>query len=224
MGLFKRFSDIISANINDLVDRMEDPEKGLRQAIREMEDSIQTATSETAKVLANQKRLEKELSRNEAEADACNLRAEECVDAGDDDGARDALTKAAEYEKLNASVKEQLTAATGASDVLKEQLAGMTSKLEEAKRSLATLSARKKAADIRRQAIEATNNAGDVVLEQAAFDKFDRLREKVEMAEAEAEAMAELTGAGTATASAERETNADIESKLAALKAKRSGS
>jgi phage shock protein A len=189
MSLFTRVNDIITANINDLVDRFEDPEKGLKQAIREMEEAIQTATSETAKVLASQKRIEKELSRNELEIASSNARAEQCVDASDDDGAREALKHASAAEKCVGAMREQLSAASAASDTLKEQLQGMRSKLDEAKRNLATLVARKKAADVRRQAIEATSQATDVALENSAFEKFDRLREKVEIAEAEAEAM-----------------------------------
>ena len=77
----------------------------------------------------------------------------------------------------------------------------------------------KKAADVRRQAIEATSQATDVALENSAFEKFDRLREKVEIAEAEAEAMAELVGQPVSSSTS---SDADIESRLADLKARRS--
>ncbi len=220
MGLFKRFNDVIAANINDIVDRMEDPEKGLKQAIREMEESVQSATSETAKVIANQKRLEKELARNEADVTFWSSRAQEFVDSSDDDGARDALTKATDAGCLAGAAREQLDAATGASKILREQLTGMQAKLEEARRSLATLSARKKAADIRKQAIDATRHASDVVVEKSAFDKFDRLREKVETAEAEAEALAELTGHMSRKSSGQSG-ESEVEKQLAALKASR---
>lgn len=213
MSLFKRFSDIISANINDLVDRMEDPEKGLKQAIREMEQSIRDATMETSRVLANQKRLEKELERNRSDAQMWDTRAVEFVDGGDDAGARDALMKSANANTVIDSIESQLVAATAASNLLKEQLlAAMRDKHDEAKRSLATLSARKKAADIRKQAIEVTSEAGNVVHENLAFEKFDRLREKVETAEAEAEALAELTAMPVSSAPAP---SAAIEAKLA---------
>jgi phage shock protein A len=162
MGLFKRFNDIVSANLNDLIDRFEDPEKGLKQAIREMEESIQTATAETTKVLANQKRLEKEVARNASDVQKWHALAEQSVDASDDDAARNALGKVAEYGTLLESLNQQLSSATGASDVLKEQLSGMRAKMEEAKRSLATLSARQKAADIRKQAISSTNRMGSL--------------------------------------------------------------
>ena len=222
MSVFKRVNDIITANINDLVDRFEDPEKGLRQAIREMEEAIQSATSETAQILANQKRVEKELARNETEVVSWSEQAEKCVDSGDDDGARDALKKASDAEKQVSSLREQLSSATASCDTLREQLDGMCSKLDEAKRNLATLSARKKAADVRKRAVEATSQAKDLAFEGSAFQKFDRLRDKVEMAEAEAEAMAELVGQSVSSSTSSAPTDADIESRLADLKARRS--
>lgn len=219
MGLFRRFNDIITANLNDLVDRFEDPEKGLKQAVCEMEESIQTATMETAKVLANQKRLEKEISRAESENQKWTRQAEHCVELADDNGARHSLVKAAETAKLLDSLSQQIGVATDASNVLKEQLTGMRAKVEEAKRGLATLSARSKAAEIRKSALASTTKAGNTVSHAAAFDKFERLREKVETAEAEAEALAEITGQNHSPIST---LQPDIESQLAALKARQS--
>ena len=60
MRLFKRIGDIISANLNDLTDHFEDPEAMLRQAIREMETSINEVTEQTAKAMANEKTLTRE--------------------------------------------------------------------------------------------------------------------------------------------------------------------
>ena len=219
MGLFKRFNDIITANLNDLVDRFEDPEKGLKQAVREMEEAIQMATTETSKVLAHQKRLEKEVFRIDLDRQKWNAQAEGFVDKSDDNGARQSLVKAAEATRLLDSMNEQLVAATNASNVLREQLTGMQSKMEEARRELATLSARNKAAEIRKNAIASTNRAGNTVLKSAAFDKFERLREKVEVAEAEAEALAEITGQIDSSISTRP---SEIELQLAALKSRRS--
>ena len=80
MGLFKRISDIISANLGEMAEEWEDPEVMLKQAVREMEQSIQTATQETARTLANEKKLVKELANNESEAKQWKARAEKAVD------------------------------------------------------------------------------------------------------------------------------------------------
>jgi phage shock protein A len=194
MGLFKRISDIISANLNEMTEGFEDPERMLKQAIREMEQSIADATQETAKVLANEKLLAKELANNERQADDWGHKAEQAVGSGDDNLARKALGRKQEHQKLVTALQDQLNAAQDASRTLKHQLEGMQAKLAEAKRNLATLSARQRAADFKKKmhtsevAVETGGATDD------AFAKFERMREKVERAEAEAEALAELRG------------------------------
>ena len=224
MGLFKRISDIISANLNEMTEGFEDPEKMLKQAIREMEQSIADATHETAKVLANEKLISKELANNERQADDWQKKAEQAVAAGDDNLARKALSRKQEHQKLVTALQDQVTAAQDASRTLKHQLEGMQAKLSEAKRNLATLSARQRAADFKKKM-----HTNEVAIETGAatddaFAKFDRMREKVERAEAEAEALSELRGmkssasddSGSLPSAAEDE----IDAELAALKKK----
>jgi phage shock protein A len=176
MGLFKRISDIISANLNEMTDGLEDPEKMLKQAVREMEQSITDATQETAKVLANEKLLVKELTHNRQQALDWQAKAEKAVDAGDDNLARKALSRKQEHQKLVIALEDQLKLAQETTQALKHQLDGMRAKLAEAKRSLATLSARKKAADFQKKMHtsamdhEAANNGDD------AFAKFERMK------------------------------------------------
>jgi phage shock protein A len=195
MRLFKRIGDIISANLNDITEQYEDPEKMLKQAIREMEASIEEATAETAKAMASQKLMAKELTGNESQARQWQDRAAQAVEAGDDALARKALGRKQEHDKLAAALHDQVVASDEASQTLRRQLEGMKAKLAEAKRSLATLSARKKAADFRKK-MELSTPEGGCTVDDNAFAKFDRLREKVEQAEAEADALAELRRSG----------------------------
>jgi phage shock protein A len=196
MGVFKRISDVISANLNDLTEGFEDPETMLKQAVREMEDTIAAVTDQTAKAMANDKTLLRELERNRVQQQQWQDRAEKAVESGDDDIARKALTRKNEHEKLVAALEDQLQAAKEASDSLRRQLAAMKAKLAEGKRNLATLSARKRAADFRKK-IEIQAAGIAPTADDDAFAKFDRMKAKVEQAEAEAEAMAELRGEET---------------------------
>jgi phage shock protein A len=200
MGLFKRISDIISANLNEMTEGFENPEKMLRQAIREMEQTIADATQETAKVLANEKLLAREMANNERQAGEWQRKAEQAVDAGDDNLARKALSRKQEHQKLVTALQDQLTAAQDASRTLKHQLDGMQAKLAEGKRNLATLSARQRAADFKKKMHTNEVAADTGAATDDAFAKFDRMREKVERAEAEAEALAELRGNSAAAA------------------------
>jgi len=224
MGLFKRISDIVSANLNDMIERFEDPEQMLRQAIREMEQAIGRAKPDVARAMANEKMLAKELASNEKQVEVWSGRAAAAVEAGDDDLARKALSRKREYEKIAAALRDQHEAAADASNTLRRQLEAMQAKLAEAERRLGTLVARKKAADIRSKAAQV---GVDPKLEQDAFAKFDRLSRKVEMAEAEAEAMAELAKQERAVSDAQAEldtasedVDVEIEAELLELKRK----
>ena len=222
MGFFKRISDIVSANLNELTEQFEDPEKMLKQAIREMEESIAEVTQQTAKTIANEKMLHRELERNRQQFEQWTVRSAAAVEAGDDDLARKALARKNEHQKVVAALEDQLQAASQASGTLKRQLEGMKAKLAEGKRNLSTLSARKRAADFRKK-MEGAAAGATTDVDDNAFAKFDRLKSKVEQAEAEAEAMAELRGSSPGPIPSSEEfgdEDLDVEAELAELKRK----
>ena len=191
MGIFKRVGDIISANLNDMAEQYEDPEKMLKQAVREMEISIEESRRSVAKAMASEKLVAKGLMENQQLSSQWQSRAEAAVEAGNDDLALKAITRRQEHEKLAAALADQHASAVEASTTLRRQLEGMQAKLAEAKRRLGTLAARKRAADVR---AKTQLGSMDPQLNTDAFAKFDRMREKVEMAEAEADALRELSG------------------------------
>lgn len=225
MGLFSRIGDIISANLNDLTDQFEDPELMLRQAIREMETTINEVTEQTAKAMASERTMQRELDRNRQQAQEWRNRAEKAVADGDDDLARRALSRKREHEKLAAALDDQLAATGESVATLRRQLDAMKAKLAEAKRSYATLSARKRAADFRKK-MNAEMGSASVGVAGDAFSKFDRLREKVEQAEAEAEALAELRQSlgpvGLQESPCSVDAELDVDAELAELKRKQS--
>ena len=219
MGLFGRVGDILSANLNDMVDRFEDPEKMLKQAVREMEAAIVEARRETARAMAAEKLAGKDLADSERQVRDWQRRAEQAVRAGDDALARKALARKQEHDKVSAALRDQATAAAEASGALRRQLEAMQAKLSEATRRLGTLTARNKAAAVRAR-MEA--GVGEVGMNTEAFEKFERLRKKVERVEAETEALQELqTGLPSARVEAPaggRDESVDAE--LAELKKK----
>jgi phage shock protein A len=219
MGLFQRFNDIISANLNDMVDRFEDPEKMLKQAVREMETAIIEARRETARAMASEKLAGKELAESERQSHDWVKRAEQAVRAGDDAMARKALGRKQEHDKVSAALRDQAAATTEASQSLRRQLEAMQSKLAEATRRLGTLVARQKAAAVRAK-IQA--GVGEVEMNSDAFDKFERLRKKVDRVEAETEALRELETGESASRNDEIASAGDagVEAELAELKKK----
>ena len=183
MGIFSRISDIVSANLNEMVEKFEDPQKMLKQAIREMETTIEEAKRNVVRSMADEKMIAKELAKNRKQAELWAGRAETAVGDDNDDLARKALSRRREHEKLVAALDDQQAASAQTTGTLRRQLEGMRAKLAEAKRRLGTLVARKRAADVRGRI---GKTAGQASVETDAFRKFDRMREKVEQAEAEA--------------------------------------
>jgi phage shock protein A len=219
MGIFQRISDILSANMNEMVEGWEDPEMMLKQAIQEMQQSIEESKRNVARTMANEKIVAKELLSNQQHAELWQSRAEQAVEAGDDALGKKALSRKQEHDKVVAALLDQHSAAQEASVTLRRQLEGMQAKLVDAKRQLGTLSARKKAADVRARVQLGNLNPQ---LNHDAFAKFDRLRDKVEMAEAEADALRELATSTSAADAFEAETsNADLEIEAELLELKK---
>jgi phage shock protein A len=130
-----------------MVDKFEDPEKMLKQALSEMETSIAEATGAAARAIASEKLLAKELTEHERQIAHWQERAEAAVAAGDDGLARKALTRKQEHEKLARALRDELSATESTSRTIRRQVDAMKVKHAEAKRKLAGLAARQRAAD-----------------------------------------------------------------------------
>jgi phage shock protein A len=189
MQLFQRVGDIIAANLNDLVDRFEDPEVMLRQAIREMETMIEEATVAAARAVAGERLLSKDLADHERRALSWRAAAEDAVAREEDAQARQAIAHAHEHEALAQALVEQRSSAGQTARTLCSQVNAMRAKLAEARGKLASLSAR-------RQVVEAGRSLRTAAFpsprEARGFARFERMRRRVEQAEAEAEALGEL--------------------------------
>jgi phage shock protein A len=191
MGLFRRISDIVCANFNELVDQFEDPEAMLRQAVREMETAVNSAMNRAAKSLAHEKLLARQLDDQRRQAEHWHQRAAEAVHRGDDDQARRAVGRKLESVKLQEALADQLSATEAANRKLRTQIDAMRVRLSEARRSLAVMAARQQSALARKQL---AGGLGDLCVDNSAFSRFDRICRDIEFTEAEAEAYIELCG------------------------------
>lgn len=219
MGIFSRLSDIVSANISDLLDRAEDPEKMIKLMIIEMEEHLQRAHEGVVKALAGEKRLEQNLNKNKSAAAEWQAKAEAALERCDEEQARKCLTRKMEYQKIANSLQEQFDTAHRASEVLKEDYCRLEEKVAEARRRRDALIARQMAAEAQK---EVAGIAPAMAKAQAAFGKFDRMEQKIEQIEAEALALADLA---ESTRGFDREfeksqRDAEVDAELAALKEK----
>jgi len=215
MRLIKRVNAILAAQLNDIVDTFEKPESLLKQAIREMEASLGRAFESTAKAIAAEKRLKRELAGCRERARSWQDRALQFVGRDEDANARHALARRAEQEKVADSLSGQLVQSAETTARLRRQLDVLRGRITEAKRHLASLVARQRAAEARRHFVRAL---GHFDADLQAFRRFDELSERIEDAEAEIDAQCELCGAKID----EPGLDPEIEAELAALKQLRS--
>jgi phage shock protein A len=219
MRLFRRIGDIVAANLNELVDRFEDPELMLNQAIREMETMIESATTGAARAIAADRLLARDLLEHEHQIAKWSARAEEAVERGDDDLARQAISRAHEHEAIGRALGDERRASERAAQFLRSQIDAMRAKLAEARRKAASISA------ARQRATNVSALDGSVGLSLTGFARFDRLRHRLDCSLFEAEALTELRSGRAVNPDADvdsREHTRRIEEALKAIKNRQS--
>ena len=221
-SIFKRLNDIISANINDLIDRVEDPERMIKQIIREMEDNINRAKDGVIDAIASEKQLQKDLEYQRRQSAEWQKRAEEALCVDKDELARTALMRKKEHDNIIKALEPSWESAKATSERLKTQLHALEAKLEEARRKRSTLVARQRAAEAR-QHMDTTVSHFQAGIDAQA--NFARMEDKVAAMEARVEAMDELQ-ADTSRLEKDflaMEVEQEVENELALLKKKITG-
>lgn len=162
MGIFRRLSDIISANINDMIDKAEDPEKMAKQIIREMEENIGEVRGEVAQAIAVEHQLTAQLTGARSEASEWERRAFRAVELSRDDLARQALLKRRDSERTVRYAEPQLERSMQATHLLREQLHVLEDRIMLARRKRDTIIARQRMAEAQSKVSQAAGNFGKV--------------------------------------------------------------
>lgn len=220
MGIFSRLAQLIKSNLNDLISKSEDPEKMLNQIVLDMNNQLVEAKKQVAASIADEKRLAKQYEQEAANAAEWERRAMMALRAGNEELAKEALSRKKEHDQLAQTFNDQWSKQKASVDQLKRALRMLNDKIEEAKRKKNVLVARKKRAEAQKAIQETMHGLKD----QSAFETFDRMSAKIDQLEAEAEAGAELqeeyTGDSLAHKFQSLERDAGAEDELAALKRK----
>ncbi|MEM9924906.1 MAG: PspA/IM30 family protein [Cyanobacteria bacterium P01_D01_bin.50] len=215
MGLFDRVRRVVSANLNDLVSKAEDPEKILEQAIVEMQEDLVRLRQGVAQAIAAQKRTEKQYNDANNETNKWQRNAMLALQKGDENLARQALERKKSFTESANTLKVSLDQQNAQVDNLKRQLIQLESKISEAKTKKEMLKARITAAKAQEQLegmVRGMNSS-------SAMAAFERMEEKVMMQEARAQSTAELAGADLDSQFAQLEASSGVDDELAALKA-----
>ena len=201
MALLERVSTLIRANINDLVDKAEDPEKMIKQVILDMENQLLQVKTQVAISIADQHVLEKKLKENEENEQQWVRRAEMAIDKKDEALARAALERSMSYKSMTASFQQQVEDQRVQVENLKTALLKLQQKLAEASSKKDVLIAQHR----RSRALGKATDAGSAIGDHSNGAAFERMKAKVQHSEAAAQAKSELVAED------------DVESKFAAL-------
>ena len=215
MGIFTRFRDIVSANINSMLDTAEDPEKMIKLMIHEMEDTLIELKTSCAGVIAGQKKVERKLEEINAKTELWNDRAALAVAKGRDNLAREALVEKRRFAHIGESLESELSEYRGLIEKYQEDIVELENKLNSAKEKKRVLVQRHKSATGKKRAQEdiRRSTSSDTIA------RFDKLESRIEQMEAEAE----LVNAGRKPTIDEEFDNlagdTEIENELAKMKA-----
>lgn len=190
MNLFDRFKRVAKANLNQIVTNLEDPEKVMNQAVEDLNKDLVKIRQSYAEVMASQKRLEKQKEAADKLVGEWMGRAQLAVTKGDDELAREALSrKTQEADKVETLAAQMETQQTSL-DSLYESMQALEAKISEAKATREQFIARARTAKTTSQVNDMLSGMG----EESSMQAFDRMKEKVEQLESKAEVSATLTG------------------------------
>ncbi len=215
MGIFSRFTDIINSNINNLLDKAEDPAKMVRLIIQEMEDTLVEVRSSSAKTLAEKKELARQVTRLEKDAQQWQDKAELALSKNRDDLARAALMEKKKSSESAQALLAELAHTDDHISKLQDEIAQLQDKLTDAKSRQKAILIREKSASSR---LKVKENIHSTRVNDA-LSRFDHYERKIDGIEAEVESY-DLGSKSLADEIAELESDEKVDDELAQLKAK----
>ena len=217
MALLERVGTLLRANLNDLIDRAEDPEKMVKQVILDMENQLMQVKTQVAISIADLHLLQKKATEGLQKRDDWMRKAQLAVSKQQEDLARIAIERSLESKKLSDSFDEQIADQKVQVENLKLALNKLEGKLAEARGKSELLLAKHRRARAAGNAAEAQLKTGDGMSATA----WDRMKGKVNREEALNEARAELLGDKVEDRFAALEKQDEVERLLEGLKARK---
>lgn len=215
MGIFSRFTDIINSNINNILDKAEDPAKMVRLIIQEMEDTLVEVRSSSAKTLADKKELTRRVTRFENEVQKWQEKAELALSKDREDLARAALIEKKKSSENAQTLLQELMHTEEHIIKLQSEMSQLQDKLADAKSRQKAIIMREKTVNSRlkvKKNID-SNKVND------ALGRFDRYERKIDDLEGQVESY-DLGSKSLADEIAELESDEKVDDELASLKAK----
>lgn len=216
MPIFEKIRRIFNSNINDLLDRVEDPEKVLNQLLDDMQHELKEVKIQVAAAIRDANRFEAQYKENLENSEKWEKRAIVFIQNGDDVRAKEALRRKRAAADSADGFREQFEAQQQSVSVLKDGLTTLEQKIEEAKQKRALLIARQRRAEAERAIHQTVSGISD----SSTLNAFDRIQDKVLDAEAEAEALSEMRQPSLEDEFDKLDKKDEIDDELAKLKAR----
>lgn len=216
MAIFEKIGDLIKANINDLIDKAENPEKMVKQIIIDMEDQIRRVTQSLGTAMGSQNQVRKQLETARIQSEGWKKKAKTALGGGNEELAKQALANKVTQDNMIKQYEEMDAATTAQVNEIKKQIDILKMKLEEARNRQTMLVARSQLADAKTNMSQTLGNMDS----KSAFAKMDKMEQKIEQKEAQADAFSEISGIGAQTDDpfAAMEKESAIQDELEALK------
>jgi len=216
MSFLGRIKDLLSANINDLLDKAEDPEKMANEYLRQLNDQYYQTKTEVAAAKADENRLQQKMVQYFSEAEKWQNNAESALRAGKEDLARAALQRKNQARKMGEQYEQQYKTQAEQVDALEEGLGGLETRITETKAKRDLIIAKKNRVKTQESLQQTMRSLGRV----SAMDKLDMLEDRIDDRLAHSEAMAELESSTLENQFQKLEREAGVDSELEELKRK----
>ena len=206
MAILERFGDIIKANINDLLDKCEDPAKMIDQYLRDLTESLAEVKKETAGVMAEETRAKRMLDENAAEIEKYDGLARKALTAGNEGDAKVFLSKKQSLVEKSASLQATYDAAHANAQKMRQMHDKLESDIEELNGRREMVKAKMAVAKTQEKVNKVASSTDKAA---GAMDAFARMERKADQMLDQANAMAELSAAP-------KDEAAELEAKYAA--------
>lgn len=216
MSILGRIKDLISANVNSMLDKAEDPEKMANEYLRQLTNELYEVRTSVAAAMADETRLEQRRIASQAEVTQWESKAEAALRAGDEELAKAALSRKVQAQKLAEQYLAQEQAQEEQVNAMQEALVQLETRIAEVKAKKELIIAKKN----RAQTQEAIQRTAQSMGRITAMDKLDQLEERVDDQLARAEAMAKLEQGSLEARFQNLEQQTEVDSELAELKRK----
>lgn len=173
MGVLKRFTDIMSANINALLDKAEDPEKMIDQCLRNLEDDLAKVKKETASVMAEETRTKRQLDECNAEMEKIQKYAEKALLAGNENDARKFLEEKSRLASKQATFQQAYELASANATKMRQMHDKLVRDISDLNNRKAQIKAKVQMAKAQERMNKMTSSIGDSAGSISAFDRLE---------------------------------------------------